>query len=390
MEALGPGDDRTSPASSTRSLDLRRLSARADSAYSSFSAASGGPEPHTLSPGTGVLAYLDWENVRVVWGGPAPAAPTAVLHTSLQPRPAAAVRSGPRPPEVWGTPGPPNRQTTPLLYPLTAEAKTAARATEPRRPPASRAAYRQRLQGAQRRVLRETSFQRKELRMSPPARRRPSAPARPPAEHPRSASLSHPGGEVESARSGASAPQTGGRGDLAKQQRKWCFSEPGRLDRVGRGGGGLVGEGGGKACSSSCLPRPQEHQEPQEHGVLAEFEGLSEPQTLGIEDPNPGSLKLSVAYRPRCQSRSPSGEVLAPWGGPGEGMPIIQAVPQGAETPRPLFKTRLCNTKSFLPGHCGQDGVPASRVLNQKEAAVACPAEGLQSSPARVQRVSES
>lgn len=48
-----------------------------------------------------------------------------------------------------------------------------------------------------------------------------------------------------------------------------------------------------------------------------------------------------------------------------------------------------CSTKSFLPGHCGQYGVPASRVLNQKEAAVACPAEGLQSSPACVQRVSE-
>lgn len=324
MEALGPGDVRTSPASSTHSLDLRRLSARADSAYSSFSAASGGPEPHTPSPGTGVLPYLDWEYVRVVWGGPAPAAPAAVLHTSPQPRPAAAVRSGPRPPEVRGTPGPLSRQTTPLLYALTAEAEVAARAAEPPSPPASGAAYRQRLRGAQRRGLRETSFQRKQLRMSPPARRRPSAPARPPAAHPRSAPLSHPGGEVESARSGASAPQTGGRGDLAKQQRKWCFSEPGRLDRVGRGGGGLVGEGGGEACSSSCRPRPQEHQGSQEHGVLAEFEGLSEPQTLGIEDPDPGSLKLSAAYRPRSQSRSPSGEVLAPWGGPGEGMPIIQ------------------------------------------------------------------
>lgn len=88
---------------------------------------------------------LDWEYVRVVWGGPAPAAPAAVLHTSPQPRPAAAVRSGPRPPEVQGTPGPLSRQTTPLLYALTAEAEAAARAAEPPSPPASRAAYRQRL-----------------------------------------------------------------------------------------------------------------------------------------------------------------------------------------------------------------------------------------------------
>ena len=117
MEALGPGGGRTSPASSTRSLDLRRLSAPTDSAYSSLSAASSGPEPpepRTPSPsaGTQQLPYLDWDYVRVVWGGPAPA---ARLRTSPQPRRAAAARSGPRAPEK-GTPGPLSRQTTPLLY----------------------------------------------------------------------------------------------------------------------------------------------------------------------------------------------------------------------------------------------------------------------------------
>ncbi|XP_008055139.1 protein Shroom1 [Carlito syrichta] len=65
MEALGPRGDRASPASSTGSLDLRRLSLRADSAYSSFSAASGGPEPRTPSPGADRLPYLDWDYVRV-------------------------------------------------------------------------------------------------------------------------------------------------------------------------------------------------------------------------------------------------------------------------------------------------------------------------------------
>uniref|UniRef100_A0A9L0KCH5 Shroom family member 1 n=1 Tax=Equus asinus TaxID=9793 RepID=A0A9L0KCH5_EQUAS len=342
MEALGPGGDRASPASSTRSLDLRRLSARADSAYSSFSAASGGPEPHTPSPGTD-LPYLDWDYVRVVWGGPAPPPPSAGPRTSSQSRPAAAARSGPRPPEVQETPGPLSRQATPLLYALAAEAEAAARAAEPPSPPASRAAYRQRLQGAQRRVLRETSFQRKELRMSLPARLRPAAPARPPAAHLRSASLSHPAKEVEPAPSAAPAPGTAGRGRLANQQRTWCFSEPGKLDRVGRGGG-LAGECSGETCSSSGLSRP----EPQvlQCQALAEFEGhqinwLPETQPRGIEDPEPPSLKLGNASRPASLSRSTSGEALAPRGGPGEVMPIVQAVPQGAETPRPLFQTKL-------------------------------------------------
>ncbi|XP_032332599.1 protein Shroom1 isoform X5 [Camelus ferus] len=374
MEALGPGGDRASPASSTRSLDLRRLSARADSAYSSFSAASGGAEPRTPSPGSHQLPYLDWDYVRVVWGGP---------RTSPQPPPATAARSGPRPPEVQGTPGPLSRQATPLLYALAAEAEAAARAAEPPSPPASRAAYRQRLQGAQRRVLRETSFQRKELRMSLPARLRPAAPVRPPAAQTRSASLSHPGGEVEPARPGASVPGTVGQGRLASQQRKWCFSEPGKLDRVGRGGG-LAEQCSGEVCSSSGLARP-ELQEWQQR-TLAEFEGhqirwLPVTQPRGIKDLKPWSLKFDNAYRLARRGRSASGEVLTPWGSPGGVKSTAQAVPQGAETPRPSFQTRLPRTRIFLPGHCGQCGVPASRFPTLKEAAVVCPAEGLQSSP---------
>ncbi|XP_058592608.1 protein Shroom1 isoform X2 [Neofelis nebulosa] len=372
MEALGPGGDRASPASSTRSLDLRRLSARADSAYSSFSAASGAPEPRTPSPGTDLLPYLDWDYVRVVWGGPASAAPAAGLRASPQPRPAAAARSGLRLPEVQGTSGPLSRQATPLLFALAAEAEAEAPAVEPPSPPASRAAYRQRLQGAQRRVLRETSFQRKELRMSLPARLRPAAPARPPAAHPRSASLSHPGGEVEPGRSGAPARGPVGRGRLATQQRKWCFSEPGKLDRVGQGGGS-VGGCSSDASSSSGFAGP----EPRERRVLAELEDhqirwLSETQPRSTEDPEPRSLKFGDAHRPSSRSRSASGEVLAPWGGSGGVTPVVQVAPQGAETPRLLFQTKL------------------PRFLTQKEAAVLYPAECLQGSPAdREQRVSE-
>ncbi|XP_069339713.1 protein Shroom1 isoform X3 [Eulemur rufifrons] len=354
MEALGAGDERASPASPTRSLDLRRLSMRADSAYSSFSAASGGPEQRMPSPGTD-LPYLDWDYVRVVWGGPAPARPDAAPRASPLPGPAVTTRSGPQPPEVQGLPGPLNRQATPLLYALAAEAEAAARAAEPPSPPASRAAYRQRLQGAQRRVLRETSFQRRELRMSLPARLRPAAPARPPAVHPRSASLSHPGGEVEPACSRTPAPGTAGRGLLANQQRKWCFSEPGKLDRVGRGGG-PAGQCMGEACSSSGVTRPQ----PQEsqHAVLAELEcheirWLPKTQPRSTAYLHSGSSKLADTYRPG-RSRSASGEVMGSWGGSGGAMPSVQAVPQGAEPPRPLFQTQLSRVHAS-DQQCGTD-----------------------------------
>uniref|UniRef100_F7GMT1 Shroom family member 1 n=1 Tax=Callithrix jacchus TaxID=9483 RepID=F7GMT1_CALJA len=377
MEALEPGDDRASPASSTSSLDLRHLSLHADSAYSSFSAASGGLEPRTPSPGTDLFPYLDWDYVRVVWGGPAPAPPDAALCTS--PRspshiPAVAARSGPQPAEVPGTPGPLSRQATPLLYALAAEAEAAARTAEPPSPPASRAAYRQRLQGAQRRVLRETSFQRKELRMSLPARLRPTVPARPPVTHPRSASLSHPGGEGEPARSRGPAPGTAGRGRLANKQRKWCFSEPGKLDCVGQGGG-PAGECLGEACSSSGLAGP-EHLEFQ-HPALAKFEDcqvgwLPERQSQGTTDLDSRALKLGDIYRPASRSESASVEALGSCGGSGGTIPIAQAVPEGAETPRPLFQTKLSSVhasdQQYGTGsgqRIGQATVPPEYLLHE-------------------------
>uniref|UniRef100_A0A8D2DUB3 Shroom family member 1 n=1 Tax=Sciurus vulgaris TaxID=55149 RepID=A0A8D2DUB3_SCIVU len=356
MEALGSGDDRASPASSTRSLDLRRLSTRADSAYSSFSAASGGPEARTPSPST---PYLDWEYVRVVWGGPSPAPPDADSPTAQRPRPAVAACCGPWPPEVQGTLGPLSRQATPLLYALAAEAEAGERAAEPPSPPASRAAYRQRLQGAQRRVLRETSFQRKELRMSLPTRLRPAVLARPPTAHPRSASLSHPGGEVGSARSRAPAPGTPGPGRLANQQRKWCFSEPGKLDRVGRGGG----------PAGKCLsPEPRELQ----RGARAGVKGLQEAQRPNAGELDSGSMKLGDACRSASRSQSASGDVLGSWRSPGGTIATVQAVSQAAENPRSMFQTKLssvcasdqqCGTGSGQ--RVGQTSVPPECSLHK-------------------------
>uniref|UniRef100_A0A2K5HXW4 ASD2 domain-containing protein n=1 Tax=Colobus angolensis palliatus TaxID=336983 RepID=A0A2K5HXW4_COLAP len=277
MEALGPGGNRASPASSTSGLDLRHLSVRGDSAYSSFSAASSGPEPRTPSPRTDLLPYLDWDYVRAVCGGLGPAPPDAALCISPRARPAVAARSGPQPPEV-------------------------------------------------------------------------------------------PGGEGEPARSRAPAPGTAGRGPLANQQRKWCFSEPGKLDSVGPGGG-PAGECLGEACCSSGLPGPEllEFQ----HPALAKFDHqvgwLPETQPQGSTDPDSGSLKLGDAYGPASRSRSASGEVLGSWGGSEGTIPIVQAVPQGAETPRALFQTK------FSSGHASDQQYGTG--LGQRTGQAAVPPE---------------
>ncbi|KAM6224290.1 protein Shroom1 [Rhynchocyon petersi] len=305
MEALGSERGSASPASSTNSLDLRRLSARNDSAYSSFSAASGGPEPRTPSPEPDSAPYLDWDYVRLVWGGPARPPPAPGLRTCQRPPPPEATSWRPSLPEGQGAPGLLNRRATPLLYALAAEAEAAAQIPEPLSPPASRAAYRQRLQGAQRRVLRETSFQRKEFRMSLPARLRPAAPARPPTNHPRSASLSHPPGEVDQARSRAPTPGTAGQGFLTSQQREWCLSEPGQLDRLGqRTRPSRECSSEPRSSSSFMWPKPQGLQ----HG--AKLEGT---QRRGTGDPDLGSLEFAEDNKPAIRSQSTSGKALGHW-----------------------------------------------------------------------------
>lgn len=322
MEALGTGSDRTSPASATGSLDLRRLSTRADSAYSSFSAASSGPETCTPSP------YLDWDYVREVWGSRSSTPQNAVLPTTQPRGSTVAEHSGPQTQEVPGSTGPLNRQDTPLLYALAAEAEAAACNAEPPSPPASRAAYRQRLQGAQRRVLRETSFQRKELRMSLPGRLRPALPARPPLVHTRSASISQEGGEAEPARTTVPALSVVGRGRLASQQRLCCFSEPGKLHRVGWSGG-PPSEGLREACSTQEL-QPRTH---------AKSQGLQETQSLSSVELDSGSVDLGNTHRPVGRSQSVSGEVMRPSKG----------------SKRTVFTVQVCKIKDA--GMVGEGGI---------------------------------
>ncbi|KFQ02311.1 SHRM1 protein, partial [Haliaeetus albicilla] len=110
--------------------------------------------------------------------------------------------------------------------------------------------YREKLKVAQKKVLRETSFKRKDLQMSLPVRLRQKPSKRPSIEHLRSFSLSSASEDakpvpcsppqLESLESfnrdeEIKRPQTGrigGRRRVTKEQKKLCYSEPEKLDQL--------------------------------------------------------------------------------------------------------------------------------------------------------------
>ncbi|NXF32947.1 SHRM1 protein, partial [Nyctibius bracteatus] len=110
--------------------------------------------------------------------------------------------------------------------------------------------YREQLKVAQKKVLRETSFKRKDLQMSLPVRLRQKPSKRPSIEHLRSFSLSSASEDakpvpcspshLEALRSfnrdeEIKRPQTGrigGRKRVTKEQKKLCYSEPEKLDQL--------------------------------------------------------------------------------------------------------------------------------------------------------------
>ncbi|XP_075065820.1 protein Shroom1 [Mixophyes fleayi] len=107
--------------------------------------------------------------------------------------------------------------------------------------------YREKLKVAQKKVLRETSFKRKDLQMSLPVRLKLNPPKRPSIDHIRSYSLSGSNEEAKcvqpkvlddkSCKKEVSEKSTvsriGGRKRLSKEQRKLCYSEPEKLDHLG-------------------------------------------------------------------------------------------------------------------------------------------------------------
>ncbi|KFQ96401.1 Protein Shroom1, partial [Nipponia nippon] len=110
--------------------------------------------------------------------------------------------------------------------------------------------YREKLKVAQKKVLRETSFKRKDLQMSLPIRLRQKPPKRPSIEHLRSLSLSSASEDAKPVPCSPShleslesfnrdeeikRPQTGrigGRKRVTKEQKKLCYSEPEKLDQL--------------------------------------------------------------------------------------------------------------------------------------------------------------
>ncbi|NWW54267.1 SHRM1 protein, partial [Pedionomus torquatus] len=110
--------------------------------------------------------------------------------------------------------------------------------------------YREKLKVAQKKVLRETSFKRKDLQMSLPVRLRQKPSKRPSIEHLRSFSLSSTCEDAKPVPCSPShleslescnreeemkRPQTGrigGRKRVTKEQKKLCYSEPEKLDQL--------------------------------------------------------------------------------------------------------------------------------------------------------------
>ncbi|KAM4748789.1 protein Shroom1 [Rhinophrynus dorsalis] len=107
--------------------------------------------------------------------------------------------------------------------------------------------YREKLKIAQKKVLRETSFKRKDLQMSLPGRLKLNPPKRPSIDHFRSYSLSSANEETNNVQTKSSfdtccrkeeleklpVPRIGGRKRITKEQRKLCYSEPEKLDHLG-------------------------------------------------------------------------------------------------------------------------------------------------------------
>ncbi|XP_068133569.1 protein Shroom1 isoform X2 [Hyperolius riggenbachi] len=107
--------------------------------------------------------------------------------------------------------------------------------------------YREKLKIAQKKVLRETSFKRKDLQMSLPIRLKLNPSKRPSIDHIRSYSLSNTqeeptfvqpktsldNGYTKEEQERTVVLRRGGRKRLTKEQRKLCYSEPEKLDHLG-------------------------------------------------------------------------------------------------------------------------------------------------------------
>ncbi|NWI18412.1 SHRM1 protein, partial [Crypturellus soui] len=206
--------------------------------------------------------------------------------------------------------------------------------------------YREQLKVAQKRVLRETSFKRKDLQMSLPVRLRKKPSQRSSIEHLRSFSLSSanedaklaPGppphlqlvenfGKDEEIRR-TQLGRVGGRKRVTKEQKKLCFSEPEKLneledkdvpwsrvrDEITEQDTGAAGrkapETRGRALSSSGISRTELKQ--IQHTALMEYMERKISQRPGSSQHVPAPA--APAHRRPCYPQRPSGRVPNPNG----------------------------------------------------------------------------
>ncbi|NXK52332.1 SHRM1 protein, partial [Chauna torquata] len=206
--------------------------------------------------------------------------------------------------------------------------------------------YREKLKVAQKKVLRETSFKRKDLQMSLPVRLRQKPSKRPSIEHLRSFSLSSANDDAKLAPCSPShleslesfsrdeeikRPQIGrigGRKRTTKEEKKLCYSEPEKLNQLTDREGpwnqvrdemteqGTVAarrktpENRGRALSSSSISRTELKQ--IQHTALIEYMERKISQ-------RPGSTQLVPLHKPPLQKRPslpkwPPGKISNPNG----------------------------------------------------------------------------
>ncbi|NXP17569.1 SHRM1 protein, partial [Scytalopus superciliaris] len=206
--------------------------------------------------------------------------------------------------------------------------------------------YREKLKVAQKKVLRETSFKRKDLQMSLPVRLRQKSSKRPSIDHLRSFSLSSASEDAKAVPCSLShleslqsfnrdekirRPQTGragGRKRVTKEERKLCYSEPEKLDQlmdkevswsqvrdeiteqdiVAARRRAL--ENGGRALSSSSISRTELKQ--IQHTALMEYMERKISQ-------RPGASQHLPLHKPPLQKRlshpnRPPGKISSPEG----------------------------------------------------------------------------
>ncbi|NWU17615.1 SHRM1 protein, partial [Cephalopterus ornatus] len=206
--------------------------------------------------------------------------------------------------------------------------------------------YREKLKVAQKKVLRETSFKRKDLQMSLPVRLRQKPSKRPSIEHLRSFSLSSANEDAKPVLCSPShleslesfnkdeeiqKPQTGrvgGRKRVTKEEKKLCYSEPEKLDQLMDkevswsqvrdeiteqdivAARRRVLENGGRALSSSSISRTELKQ--IQHTALMEYMERKISQ-------RPGGSQHFPLHKPPLQKRlshpkGPPGKISNPSG----------------------------------------------------------------------------